>query len=105
MTQQELRAQLAEMIEQSLALPREAVLADTPFFELGCDSLDVLEIGFFLEREFGVDLEGKVNARNLPRHLSDVVKVLLANLPPEALDAMPFGQAPNVTGQAPKAAP
>jgi len=97
MTHQELRTQLAESIEQSQALPRDAVLADTPFFELGCDSLDVLEIGFLLEREFGVDLEGKVNARNLPRHLSDVMKVLLANLPPQALDAMPPRQAPRVT--------
>lgn len=97
MTYPELRAQLAEMIEQNLALPRDAVLADKPFFELGCDSLDVLEIGFSLEREFGIDLEGKVNARNLPRHLSDVVKVLLANLPPQALDAMRARQAPKVT--------
>ena len=97
MTQQELRTRLAEMIEQSLALPREAMLADTPFFELGCDSLDVLEIGFFLEREFGIDLEGKVSARNLPRHLSDLVKVLLENLPQQALEAMPFSQAPKAT--------
>ena len=97
MTHQELRTRLAEIIEQNLALPREAVLADTPFFELGCDSLDVLEIGFFLEKEFGVDLEGKVTAKNLPKHLSDLVKVLLANLPPQALDSMAAGPVPKVT--------
>ena len=81
MTHEELRTRLAEMVEQALAIPRDAVLADTPFFELGCDSLDVVEIGFFLEREFDIDLEGKVNARNLPRHLSDLMRLLLANLP------------------------
>ena len=97
MSHEELRARLAGIIEQVLALPRDAVLADTPFFELGCDSLDVLEIGFFLEREFGVDLEGKVHGRNLPRHLSDLVTVLLANLPPQALEAMAAGQAPKVS--------
>jgi acyl carrier protein len=68
-------------------MPREALLADTPFFELGCDSLDVLEISFLMEKELDLDLEGKVTGRNLPRHLSDLTKLLQAEMARQARGA------------------
>jgi acyl carrier protein len=80
MTDQDLRARVAEVIGRSLETSQEALLADTPFFELGWDSLDVVETGIIVEREFGVDFEGEVNAKDLPRNLSDVVRLLEVHL-------------------------
>jgi acyl carrier protein len=75
-----LRVRLAGMIERSIGTPSARLLADTPFLDLGYDSLDIVEIGILAENEFGLDLEGQVTGRNLPRHLSDVASVLQANL-------------------------
>jgi acyl carrier protein len=76
MTDQELRTRVAELIEPGAGEVREKLLADKPFSELGYDSLDVLEMGFLLEKEFEVDFEGKVNGQNLPKNLSAMIRTL-----------------------------
>jgi acyl carrier protein len=82
MTFQDLRDRIAELVEQRTGVSRATLLADTPFAELGLDSLGVLEIGFHLEKEFNVEFEG-VTAQNLPRNVSDLAKLVEARLVPQ----------------------
>jgi len=79
MTSQDLRAQVAEKIARRTGANLDVLRADTPFADLGLDSLAVLEIGFMLEEEFKIEFEG-VNAQNLPRHVSDLARLVEVHL-------------------------
>jgi acyl carrier protein len=76
----DLRERLAVMIEGRVGASRQALLADTAFADLGHDSLAVLEIGFYLEQELGIDMQGEINGKNLPRNLSDLAAVIAPHL-------------------------
>jgi len=71
-----LREGIAKLIAQSTGTPADALLADTPFVKLGYDSLDVVEIRILVDEAYGTDLEGKVTARNLPKNLSDLARLV-----------------------------
>jgi acyl carrier protein len=81
----ELRKRIAAVLERDLALPPGPLLADEAFFALGCDSLDVVEMGLILEREAAIDLEGKITGRNMPHNLSALIELLRATLPGEVM--------------------
>jgi len=76
-----LRERLAEIVGQYAGVARDEVLADTEFSDLGCDSLDVVEIGISIEQALSIDLQGKVAGRKLPRNLTELEKSVLACLP------------------------
>ena len=74
---------------------RALLLADTPFKDLGYDSLMVIEISFFLEESLKIEFGDRVTAQNLPQNLSDVVQ-LVRNLgqfhvEDEAVDVSIYG--------------
>jgi len=75
-----LRESLAEIAARQTGADRDALLADTPFFELGMDSLTVLEVGFHIEQEFGLDFEDQMTAQNMPRTLTDLAALVRSHL-------------------------
>ena len=62
-------------------MPRDDVLSDAAFTDLGCDSLDVVEIGLSVERALEIDLKDKAAGKNLPSNLTELERSVLACLP------------------------
>jgi acyl carrier protein len=75
------RERLVEIVVQYTGVSREEVLSGAAFSDLGCDSLDVVEIGILVDQAFDVELQGKVAGRNLPRNLTELEQSVLACLP------------------------
>jgi acyl carrier protein len=76
-----LRERLADIVAQRTGVSHEELLSDAAFSDIGCDSLDVVEIGILVEQELDIDFQGKVAGRNLPRNLTELEQSVLACLP------------------------
>jgi len=73
---QSLRVRVIEVIADRTGVHREQLGEDIFFGELGCDSLDVVEVGIAIDEEFGVDFQAKATGKHLPKNLSEVMKIL-----------------------------
>lgn len=78
MTMQELEHQIKQFIIDSLGLEEmapEDIVTDAPLFGdgLGLDSVDALEIGLMLQKNFGIRIDA--DAKDTRRHFASVASL------------------------------
>jgi len=76
---EKLLEQIREWLEAERGLDRDAIEFDTPFKELGLDSLDLIEMAMEWEQEYGVLIDDQ-NVADIVT-FGDAIDFVLANGP------------------------
>jgi len=71
-----LRVRVAKLITEKTGALLDEVLADGLFANVGCDSLDLVEVSIAIDDEFDVDFQSRVRGKHLPKNLAEVMKTL-----------------------------
>ena len=89
MTEQEIFERLAPLVREVTGCPPEGVRMESLLMEdLGADSLDLLDLSFLIESEFGVTLQGDEFQREATKRIPGGVYERDGILTDEALDEL-----------------